>query len=302
MVDTGRPFFMTTVSSNPLNFAVVAFALIFLIACNCPSVRDGQKSAPRTSSTKSNDNGNSGSEKTTSEKADLGDFVVESSQLKNDKFRRIHESFRESKTLEKAADKLNRALKLPRDIKLRTKDCGDVNAFYSPRDHSITFCYELMDYFYKLYKLDGDNDAKANERMEKAMTFVFLHEVGHALIDNYDLPITGNEEDAADRCSAYICIEELGATGVEAILAAADAFSIESRLTRKRKKNLADEHLLQEQRFFNALCMVYGSNPAKYDYLRKNKLLPDRRARRCPNEYGRMARSWGQLLRPWRKG
>ena len=296
---------MSSRIKNGSNLILVSILLVFIVACNCPSVRDGGRPNGTTDEPGDAKNAPANEQSKNSvepEKADLGDFVVVRASLKNEKFRRIHESFSESKTLDKAADKLNRALKLPRDIKLRSRDCGEVNAFYSPRDHSITFCYELMDYFYRLYRSDGDSDQRANERMQKAMTFVFLHEVGHALIDNYDLPITGNEEDAADRCSAYICIEELGESGVESIIAAADAFSIESKMARNRKRNMADEHLLQEQRFFNSLCMIYGSNPAKYARLRRNKLLPDRRARRCPNEYGRMSRSWSQLLRPWRKG
>jgi hypothetical protein len=240
-------------------------------------------------------------EKELAENDDEGDFVVEHTSVRNPKFNKIDKQFRENKVLEKAADKLNRVLILPEDIVLRTKDCDQTNAFYNPQDRSITFCYELMEYFFKLYKLDGDSDQKANERMNKAITFVFLHELGHALIDNYELPITGNEEDAADRCSSFICIEELGDDGVESIVAAAEAFAIESKLTKSRKKNMADEHLLKEQRFFNSLCMIYGSDPEKYSSFTRNNLLPEARARRCPSEYDRMAKSWHNLLKPWRK-
>lgn len=87
--------------------------------------------------------------------------------------------------------------------------------------------------------------------------FVFLHELGHALIDTYQLPVTANEEDEADRCSSYICIEELGQEGVESLLMAADAFAIESKMSKgPDARSMADEHLLKEQRFFNSLCMV----------------------------------------------
>ena len=58
--------------------------------------------------------------------------------------------------------------------------------------------------------------------------------------------------------------KELGEEGVRAVLAAADAFAIESKQSTESKRNMADEHLLKEQRFYNSLCMIYGSDPAKY--------------------------------------
>lgn len=137
--------------------------------------------------------------------------------------------------------------------------------------------------------------------MFDAVRFVFLHELGHAMIDLYNLPITGNEEDAADRVSAYICLEEIEG-GVASVLAAADAFGIESKTRKTDKRDMADEHLLSEQRFYNSLCMIYGSDAVKYENFVKQGYLPKERAARCPSEYERTMSSWKELLKPWRKG
>ena len=145
------------------------------------------------------------------------------------KYEEIDRQIKEDKTLEKAADQLNRSLILPNDIVLRTKDCGEINAFFDSDDQSVTVCYELMEHFYKLFRSSGDNDEKAYDAMFDAVRFAFLHEIGHALIYNYQLPITGNEEDAADRCSSFINLTELGDVGVRSVLAASDAFKIESK-------------------------------------------------------------------------
>jgi len=64
---------------------------------------------------------------------------------------------------------------------------------------------------------------------------------------------------------------------------------------------MADEHLLQEQRFYNSLCMLYGSNPDKYMMIVDKGYLPKERAARCPTEYQRTVDSWQSLLEPWRK-
>jgi len=232
---------------------------------------------------------------------DKGDFVVEHASIKNSRYAESDRKVKEEKFLEKAADTLNRSLILPYDIYLRTKDCGEVNALYDSADRSITVCYELMEHYQKLFRADGASDLEADKKMFDAVRFSFLHELGHALIDAYKLPITGSEEDAADRLSTYICLEQMGEDGIRSVLAAADAFHLESKQKNPGETDFSDEHLLQEQRFYNILCMIYGSDTSKYNYFVSQKYLPETRAARCPNEYERMVQSWSELLQKWRK-
>jgi hypothetical protein len=234
-------------------------------------------------------------------KEDKGDFIVEHLGVKNARFNELDAKIKKEKLLEKAADDLNKALILPNNIFLRSKDCGEPNAEFDPKTQAITVCYELMEHFSTLYRSDGMKAEEADNKMFDAVRFAFLHEVGHALIYNYNLPMTGNEEDAADRCSSYINIEELGDPGVKAVIAAADAFRIESKQKSTTKRDMADEHLLQEQRFYNSLCMIYGSNSDKYEYFVKDGYLPKERADRCPGDYQRTVDAWKNLLQPWRK-
>ena len=289
-------------SKNILNLFAVFFILIVITACVCQSNRenDNEDKTAVAEEINSNERNNKSGEQQ-SEKTDNGDFIVENAPVENPRYEKIDEEIREDKTLEKAADQLNRELSLPNDIYLRAKDCKEINAYYDPRDQSVTVCYELIEHYFVTFKKAGYSDEKAYEQMFDAVRFAFLHEIGHALIDNYKLPIMGNEEDAADRCSAYINLEELGAKGVSAVLAAADAFRIESRGKTPSQRNLADEHLLNEQRFYNSLCMIYGSNPNRYASIIEDGYLPNERAVKCPNEYERTVDSWENLLEPWRK-
>lgn len=293
---------------NVKNLCIILGILLIITACVCRSDRDfgfETEKPNREEAANKPENSDSAPLKSDSKKAnknsDDGDFIVEHQGVSNPRYAEIDRQIKQDKTLEKAADQLNRSLILPHDIYLRTKDCGEANAFYNPSDQSITMCYELMEHFYQLFHSAGDSDQAAYNSMFDAVRFVFLHEIGHALIDTYKLPITANEEDAADRCSSFICIEELGDAGVKSILAAADAFRIESQMRTPSGRDLADEHLLQEQRSFNSLCMVYGSNPNKYSGIVTKGYLPEARAARCPNEYERTAQSWSELLAPWRK-
>ncbi len=294
---------------NIINVCAIILMLFVITACVCNSDRYANQSVPESNS-KTVENKSVDEEKNDKNKdkdtangkeKDRGDFIVEHLEVKNRRYEDLDAQIKQAKTLEKAAVKLNGALSLPNDIYLRTKDCDQPNAFYDPNDSSVTMCYELMEYFFKLFKSNGENDDMASQKMSEAVQFVFLHEIGHALIDTYKLPITANEEDAADRCSTYINIEELGEEGVNAVFSAAEAFRIESKGSVPSQKNMADEHLLSEQRFYTALCMLYGSNMRKYSDIVDKGFLPEARAVRCPTEYERTVESWVKLLQPWRK-
>ncbi len=289
---------------NLFNFLIVLIVLIFVFGCFCRSDRDFETSNQTTPVPSQSNKSESNEAKKTSGnqgKDDKGDFVVQYATLQNQRFKEIDQQIKQEKVLEDAANQLNKNLKLPTNIYLKTKDCGEINALYDPNDSSITVCYELMEDFFKLFKSTGKSDQEAYDKMFDAIRFVFLHELGHAMIDVYNLPITGNEEDAADRASAYICLEEIEG-GVRSVLAAAEAFAIESKGKVPDGRQMADEHLLQEQRFYNSLCMIYGSDTVKYQHLVGGKYLPKERAVRCPSEYERTTQSWKELLKPWRKG
>jgi hypothetical protein len=288
---------------NLVNLLIAIGVLFLVTACFCRSDRDAE--AP--SSQSQSNEGNSSQRDTrnapvsASKKKDDGDFLVEHLEVTTPRYVEIDRQVKAEKLLEKAADKLNHALILPENITLRTKDCNQVNAFYDPNDHSVTMCYELMEHFYRIFKGAGDAEDKAYSKMFDAVKFVFLHEIGHALIDMFKLPVTGNEEDSADRLAAYVNLKELGDEGVRSVFAAADAFNIEAKRNASGKPNMADEHLLQEQRFYNSLCMIYGSNTTKYSNIVTEGYLPKARAVRCQSEYERTVASWVNLLEPWRK-
>jgi len=291
---------------NLLNLSAVLAIFIVITACVCRDDRESGRYPSETAnqSVRSDAAEPSVSDKTnnsTGKKNDNGDFLIEHIPVQNQRYFEVDRQVKQEKLLERAADNLNRNLSLPYDITLRTKDCGEVNAFYDPRDRSITICYELMEHFYKLFKSTGLADQPAYDKMFDAIRFAFLHELGHAVIDAYKLPVIGNEEDAADRCSSYICLTELGDEGVRAVMAAADAFAIESKIRTPDSRHMADEHLLQEQRFYNTLCMIYGSDTNKYNFIVKENYLPKERAVRCPNEFDRTVQSWSSLFEPWRK-
>lgn len=299
---------------NALNLAIVLAILIVGFGCFCGgddrraanvSVANagGSKTVGNSPTKgKSSKKGNTKSETARkSAEPDKGDFLVEYVDVQDARYEKVNQQLRDNRTLEKAARDLNTALSLPHDITLVTRDCGEINAFYRRDDHSVTMCYEIMDFYYELFRRGDYDEREATQKMFDAMQFIFLHEIGHALIDAYSLPIAGNEEDAADKLSSYINLKELDETGSRAAIAAAEAFNLQSQTQSGKELPFYDEHLLDQQRFYNILCQLYGSNESKYEVLVTKELLPEQRAVRCPNEFQQNVRTWDTLLKQYRR-
>ncbi len=199
--------------------------------------------------------------------------------------------------LEEIAATLHQRYSLPHPVEIRFDTCDAVNAYYSPRDTNITFCYELLEFLADIFVPDGQWTEEQRANVFGAVQFIMMHEVGHALVDVLDLPITGREEDVADQLAVYVLIRG-GDKGAQAALAGVSALQPSSRDFDDTQ--LADEHSLGPVRLYNVMCWIYGSDPAKYSRLVTGGSLPEERAVRCPGEWDRMAKAWQRLLAPYR--
>jgi len=205
---------------------------------------------------------------------------------------------------------MNGMFELPRPLRYAGAECGTVNAFYSPKDSAIVLCYELVASLeQQALKLAEKSDPKSNilgAYIASNIRFILLHETGHALIDMLDLPSTGREEDAVDQMAAMMILLNPGGKEsddqiAEVLRMAALWFQNSASLGDDAGQNMqvfADEHSLSEQRFFNLLCYMYGHDPDHYDWIVREKLLPEARAVRCPDESRKMFKAWAALLAP----
>ena len=118
--------------------------------------------------------------------------------------------------------------------------------------------------------------------------FVLFHEVGHALVDQWNLPVVGREEDAVDAFSTIFMTEFVNEG--EFALAGADFFYYLAGTGKLSEVDFADEHSFDKQRAYSIACWVYGSNPPRYAFLRK--FLPAERRVRCADEYRKLEKAW----------
>ncbi len=210
--------------------------------------------------------------------------------------------FHDERYFEEVVEDLDKTLVLPRNVEVRLQECdGEVNAFYDPEDHAVHLCYELLDHFLQIFGQDAQTDEESEEAASKAiaaLTFTFYHELGHALIDVYDLPITGREEDAVDQLATVMLLETWDGEDSELAMTASAEWFDSSAAEREEDPDMADEHALDEQRYFNLVCWTYGSDPEYFQDQLEDWQLPEERAERCQEEYQKMSRSWDALLGP----
>lgn len=193
---------------------------------------------------------------------------------------------------EKAANRLNNYLAWPRDVLIVVGDIGTANCFYSGDQHRIYMGYEMYDFVFNCFK-SVEDDGAALRHTFLSMDFFFYHEMGHCLVGEFNLPITGREEDAADDLAA-VSLAEGGEYGGDVALAAAQFFEIMSRGVDVKKLPFWDEHSLDAQRFYNILTVFYGSNPNRYMFI--EKIVPARTLARSQHDFLHKQRSWDRIL------
>lgn len=226
-----------------------------------------------------------------------GKFIAALRPAEDAKMKPYSDQLEKSKRVQQVVDAMG-VFALPRDVPVIATDaktCKDnTNAFYLPKEHAILLCYAFSEAIYKSFLAKGDDDQKASTKTLNAITFLLIHEMGHALIQELELGVTGKEEDAVDELSALILIQakksDWAITGPQAMV----------NITEKQDAEhpaYFDEHSLSPQRLADMACMVFGSDPENHPELAK---MPELRPRleKCEGFFKQKDAAWTKLLEP----
>jgi Putative metallopeptidase len=219
---------------------------------------------------------------------------------KEAKHKSIYDALKKRRTLEELRILLS-PLRLPRPLRLQLKGCdGKIDVSY--QDDVVTFCYEYVEYLQRhAPNIGTPGGLTPADVIFSAVFDTFLHEAGHAVFDMLEVPVFGREEDAADYFSAYILLQFSPHDARRFVQGVAFIYASESKVTLEKVPDIRDfagEHGLPAQRYFNVLCIAYGSDPKTYAKAITRGGLPKKRAEGCDDEYKMLQRAFRKLIRP----
>ncbi len=235
---------------------------------------------------------------------DKGDFRVFYPLFRDRHVNNVINAVRQSGIVQEKLDWLNSSFNLPRDIIILFKESDTLNAFYNPVKKNIEFHSAFVYDFYK--KLSAFyQEPELSEHVMNVVIFFLFHEMGHALIDQYQLPVKGPEEDEAD-CFAVFLLTHGDEKAERALIDCANVFyqygkEYENMPVANLDPLLWDEHSLDKKRFYNLLALLYGKDPNKHRYLISEGVLPYALTPRFVQDYKKIMNGWQRDLDPYLK-
>jgi hypothetical protein len=160
---------------------------------------------------------------------------------------------------------------------------------YDPNDHRVVICQQYPARLAREAALAGVQDDAAYVR--DVSRFMVAHEMGHAVIDLFGLPIVGREEDAADQFAAFLFLEH---RRPDPIQRGYTHFAVRAHYGLRDDDAVSDVHSLDAQRRSNFGCWLFGSD--SITFASYGSRLPSMRRKHCPEEYARLRDAWRTLL------
>jgi hypothetical protein len=197
------------------------------------------------------------------------------------------------------AKSLASAFELPNTLTIKGVNGFGGGPFYNPEDNSITLPYEFATVVLGVVAQSDPEESEYEwgEAVGAVDSFILAHEFGHALIHNFELPVLGREEDAADGIATALLL-----LASEGSVYAADAaefwINFSGRQDPPQLAEYADNHSFDRQRADNILCWIGGAEEELLVAFVENEVLPESRAVSCPGEWELLRRSVEQVLEP----
>ncbi|HEU4884404.1 MAG TPA: DUF4344 domain-containing metallopeptidase [Longimicrobium sp.] len=217
-----------------------------------------------------------------------GRWVAAYPAVRNPDYVGLQQNFAQQNPLRNMVDPLNEYFPVPTEVTVEMAECGRAGAFYDHTRPAVQLCYEL---FARLAEALIDKESGDDERFIGAFGLILLHQVGHAFIDQMELPVDVPIEEAADQFVAVM----VGNGGGELQTVASGVLALNEMQT--DWENPASGYpALRGRRLQNLLCLLYGTDPGAHQWLVEDGHLPAARAAGCPAHYQEVSAGWENML------
>lgn len=129
---------------------------------------------------------------------------------------------------------------------------------------------------------------------------VVLHEMGHALVREFDLPILSNEETLADAFATYYLTSYLPERAEATLVARVTSLMIEAGEVPRAEWTVAGEHNSDARRAFQIAALSVAVDAGKYAAVADAAGMSESDIRRARDYGTEILRSWRRILRPLR--
>ncbi len=187
----------------------------------------------------------------------------------------------------------NDNIALPRDITVVFEECQEENAEYNRETGNISICYELI----KNYVEASDLEISEAEKIQQATTFSMLHELGHALVHQLGIPITGKEENAVDEFAMMMLLASEDSKAADLAIEGALQFYYDS--LDEDSVDFSDEHAPSKERYFDLLTLFVGAHTlqAVSEFIgNEDHQISESRAQDANRVYEQKRKTWDMLL------
>lgn len=125
-----------------------------------------------------------------------------------------------------------------------------------------------------------------------------LHELGHALIREFDLPILANEETMADAFATHYLTAYMPDRALDAIAARTASLMIEAREVPREQWPVNGEHNNDARRAFQIAALAIAADAAKYEPVARIVGMTESDMRKAKDYGAEIHRSWRRTLAP----
>ena len=147
--------------------------------------------------------------------------------------------------------------------------------------------------FVSLEKSDG----KITDFSQRVLLHVILHELGHALVREFDLPILGNEETLADAFATHYLVTKMPNRALPILEARISSLMIEAKEIPRTQWTVKGEHNSDARRAYQICALALAHDSNKFKSLARIVDMNESDIKKATDYGSEIHRSWRRMLR-----
>lgn len=134
------------------------------------------------------------------------------------------------------------------------------------------------------------------EFAENVAMHVVLHEIGHALVREFDLPVLSNEEAMADAFATHFLTTRLPDRALAVLQARVTSLELEAQAVPRAEWSVSGEHDSDARRARQIAALALAADPQKYESLAQIVGFSESERRKASDYGAEVHRSWRRIL------